>query len=94
MKKKWDKRSWENEDQTEKFERVGKMKRRHKTAAGSAALGETFEKPEAQWANLFKDAFAARVVEVHKRYAFVSREDTLGDVDTKDVWLATIARKF
>ena len=34
----------------------------------------------------------ARVVEVQKRYAFISPE-TDGDINTKDVWLATVARK-
>jgi ribosome biogenesis GTPase len=94
MSKKWDKRSWENEDRSDRFERVGKMKRRHKTAAGASALEDTFEVAEGDWPSKFPDGFAARVVEVHKRYAFVSKEIQVGEVDTSDVWLATIARKF
>ena len=39
-----------------------------------------------------KDWFPARVVEVQKRYAFISPE-TDGDINTKDVWLSTVARK-
>ncbi|MCX6130873.1 MAG: ribosome small subunit-dependent GTPase A, partial [Proteobacteria bacterium] len=40
------------------------------------------------------DWFAARIVEVHKRYAFISPEKVLGEVDTRDVWLATVARRY
>ena len=40
------------------------------------------------------DWFRARVVEVHKRYAFVSPQDDAGDVNTRDVWLGTVARKY
>ena len=94
MSKKWDKRSWEQELQSDKFDRVSKMKKRHKTAAGSGALEDTFEVPESAWPERFPEGFAGRVVEVHKRYAFVSKEPEIGEVDTSDVWLATIARKF
>lgn len=48
-----------------------------------------------KWAESLKqDHFAARVVEVHKRYAFVSPEQGNDkEIDTKDVWLATVSRK-
>jgi ribosome biogenesis GTPase / thiamine phosphate phosphatase len=41
-----------------------------------------------------KDYFAARVVEVHKKYAFVSPETETHKIDTTDVYLATVAKKF
>lgn len=82
----------------DQFEKFGKMRRRPKRTSKAGDLTDTFEKPESAWAALlgqegYGGAFAARVVEVHKRYAFVSRENS-GVTDTKDVWLATIARKF
>lgn len=76
-------------------EKYAKMRKRGKQQSRSKDLEEDFEKPEGEWAVGGEDgAFAARVVEVHKRYAFVSSEVTRGDVNTKDVWLATIARKL
>ena len=54
-----------------------------------------FEIPESEWSSyLEKGYFTARVVEVHKKYAFVSPEPTLFAVATRDVWLSTLARKF
>jgi ribosome biogenesis GTPase / thiamine phosphate phosphatase len=41
-----------------------------------------------------KEYFAARVVEVHKKYAFVSPELQHKKIDTTDVYLATVAKKF
>ena len=38
--------------------------------------------------------FSARVVEVHKGYAYVSKEPSPKHIDLQDVWLATIPRKF
>ena len=38
--------------------------------------------------------FLARVVEVQKRYVFVAPEIELGKIETNDVWLGTLARKF
>src|SRR5690606_5762470 len=40
------------------------------------------------------DGFLARVVEGHKRYAFISPDDDQGNIDTKDVWLAQVAKKY
>lgn len=80
-----------NEDQWAKIDKIRKSKR-----AGSApATHDPFDIPEDKW-ELGKnsDNFAARVVEVHKRYAFVAVEPQIGQVNTKDIWLATIARRF
>lgn len=85
----WNRR---DDDDSEKYV---KFRKRGKTTSRSKDLEEDFEKPESDWATGGADgAFAARVVEVHKKYAFVSSEPVRGDVDTKDVWLATIARKL
>lgn len=79
----------------ENAEKIGKIRKRIKKTPRSADLQETFERPSSEWhiAGL-EHAFAARVVEVHKRYAFVSSEKKAGKINTSDVWLATIARKF
>lgn len=56
-----------------------------------------FELDEERWASEDperKSWFPARVVEVHKRYAFVSPEIEIGQVATRDVWLATVARRY
>lgn len=85
---------WRDGDRhADKFAKSEKIGRREKKTSRAADLKEEFEKDESTW-SLDEGAFPARVVEVHKRYCFVSTEKVVGDVDTKDVWLATIARKF
>ena len=81
----------EDDDQ---FDRVSKMKPREKKSSKSSNLDEEFEIAESKWKEKFPDGFAARVVEVHKRYAFISPEPEEGEIKTRDVWLSTIARKF
>lgn len=92
MRKKGHWRSFEEDD--ESFDRVSRMKPREKKSSRAALLDEEFEVDESKWAEKFPDGFAARVVEVHKRYAFISPETESGEIKTRDVWLATIARKF
>jgi ribosome biogenesis GTPase len=70
------------------------MKPREKKSSKSASLEEEFEVNETKWPEKHPEGFAARVVEVHKRYAFISPEPADGQIKTRDVWLATIARKF
>lgn len=82
------------EKDEDQFDRVAKMKPRDRKSSRSSDLGEEFECEEAAWGEKFAAGFAARVVEVHKRYAFVSPEPEVGAIKTRDVWLATIARKF
>ncbi len=48
---------------------------------------------EEKWEYL-EDFFKARVVEVHKKYAFVSPEDGPLDIDTRDVYLATVSKRY
>ncbi|MFK7872068.1 MAG: ribosome small subunit-dependent GTPase A [Oligoflexales bacterium] len=61
-----------------------KKSRRNKT-------NREFIEPIEHWD--LEKGFQARVVEVHKRYAFVSTEPKEGEVDTTDVWMATVARR-
>jgi ribosome biogenesis GTPase / thiamine phosphate phosphatase len=75
-------------------DRFSKMRPREKKSSKSANLEKEFTIDESKWADKFPEGFAARVVEVHKRYAFVSLETESGQIKTKDVRLATIARKF
>ncbi len=88
-------RSKWKEDQADvqtKYEKIvcGKAKRKIKTNDYELP----FELPENRWSEVqAKSAFAGRVVEVHKRYAFVSSETVKGKIKTSDVWLCTIARK-
>lgn len=85
---------WRGKD-TDKLEKYGKMRRRGRKSSAAADLQEEYEKSEDTWQlGGDSEAFAARVVEVHKRYAFISSEPQRGKIQTNDVWLATIARKF
>jgi ribosome biogenesis GTPase len=38
--------------------------------------------------------FSARIVEVHKKYSFVSPDNEDGKIETRDVWIGTVARKY
>lgn len=82
-------------DKLAKREKVRRSKSR-KQEVTHELLASEFEVPESKWDFNADDdeLFAARVVEVHKRYAFVSVETKKGKIDTNDVWLATIARRF
>ena len=57
-------------------------------------LRENFTVPEDEWPRQSESAFAARVVEVHKGFAFVSPEKKLHTIDLHDVWLGTIPKRF
>ena len=47
-----------------------------------------------KWPDFVKEGrFAARVVEVHKKYVFIAPESSLLKIDTKDVYIATILKK-
>lgn len=85
-------RSFENDG--DQFDRVGRMKPRYKKSTKSSDLEQDFESSEETWAEREPHGFAARVVEVHKRYAFISPEPEIGAIKTRDVWLATIARTY
>ena len=87
-------RFWDEDENSESFEKFTKIRRREKSKSRATDLAVKFEVPENEWE--IKEGtgvFPARVVEVHKRYAFVSLEAKIGSVKTSDVWLATIPRR-
>ena len=79
------------DDDHVKYDKIrrGKDKRKKSKDAGN----DKFLLDESKWEKE-NGWFKARVVEVQKRYAFVSPENDAGEVDTKDVWLGTVARKY
>src|SRR5690606_28580923 len=91
MSKRWRYQGEGSYDKLEKFGRMRSRSRKSKTSRVDAS--DNFELPEDKWPEI-PGAFAARVVEVHKRYAFVSSEPKIGRIDTSDVWLGRVARKF
>jgi ribosome biogenesis GTPase len=81
-------------DDTDDLAKTAKMRPRKRSAKlKKSDADDTFELSEEKWPDI-EGTFAARVVEVHKRYVFVSKEETIGNIDTTDVWLGRIARKF
>jgi len=88
---KWEDYEDEDLDQFEKYQKVRRKKSRQKVTD----LNDPFELEESDWGSVKETGtFAARVVEVHKRYAFISPEPNIGEIMTRDVQLATIARKY
>ena len=90
-------KNWRNKN----WERVGKSKTPRKNTRVAKAndknlLDEEFILSDEGFANAIRDdlLFEARVVEVHKKYAFISPVSKTGEINTRDVWLATVARKF
>ncbi|MBP6218868.1 MAG: ribosome small subunit-dependent GTPase A [Oligoflexales bacterium] len=68
---------------------------KHHFKKGESLAEEELELSEEQWKPFIeKGSFAARVVEVHKRYVFVSPEKLGGKIETNDVWLGSVARKY
>lgn len=86
--------SGDSNDDDNNFAGFDKIRRKHSTAKQAKAHDDGFELAESRWPKQDKETFAARVVEVHKRYCFVSPERVRGKIATKDVWLATLARKW
>lgn len=58
--------------------------------------GEEFTKEESEWSSYLEKGgyFTARVVEVQKGFAFVAVEPQNGEIETGNLWLATLARKY
>lgn len=91
---KW-KKYYEDEKRSEKWTKIDKIRRTKKTLKNSLRSQDLFEQAEDKWViDRESGFFKARVVEVHKRYAFISPEQTLGQVSTKEVWLATVVKKY
>ncbi len=78
------------DDKYFKYDKIRRGKDKRKKSKGDH---EQFVLSEDQWEKN-SEWFRARVVEVHKRYAFVSPQDDQGCINTRDVWLATVARKY
>ena len=81
-----------NQD-TDKLEKVTKIRRNKDKRKKQRDEASQFVLEEEKWEFPSDDWFAARVVEVQKRYAFVAPEPTIGELHSRDVWLATVARK-
>jgi ribosome biogenesis GTPase / thiamine phosphate phosphatase len=81
---KWSKNQWDKDT----FESRGRM-RKEKRQDKKVSIFEGFDKAQAN-----SEFFRARVVEVHKRYAFVSVETHAFGIDTRDIWLSQMARRF
>lgn len=77
----------------DKYAKTGKIRRGQKAHRNTDNDREPFELPLASW-QMAKEDFVARVVEVHKRYAFVSPEPEPRQIKTNEVFLGTIARRF
>ena len=73
--------------------KIGKMRRRKQSRQQTAGVKDPFEQPEKKWPKI-PDAVTGRVVEVHKRYCFVSPEGEQQMIDTGEVYLATLARRY
>lgn len=88
---KWKEKDWDS-DKNLKRDRIRK---KPSVLKEISELTDAFECSEDQWAaKKLENGFGARVVEVHKGFVFVSREDRRGEIDTRDVWLGTMARKY
>ncbi len=77
----------------DRWQRVEKV-RKKKRLAKAHEFDKPFFLPEDEWTSPAGETFSARVVEVHKRYAFVNPEIDGRDIDTRDVRLATVAKKY
>lgn len=79
-------------DDCGRYEKIRKHSFKHKKQKSAPP---SFVVEQSEWKQIEKpEDFSARVVEVHKRYAFVCREhQSSGKIDSKDIWLAHMARK-
>ena len=77
-------------DDTAKVEKIRRRKGSQKKSIDRKA---SFALAKKKWV-LEKQRFVARVVEVHKRYVFISPIGEDGALKTRDVWLATVARRY
>lgn len=78
----------------DKLARYDKIRRKRDKQRKKKAPDMRFEQDELDWVIPDDSWFRARVVEVHKGYAFVNPEPSSRQINTRDVRLATVARKF
>lgn len=93
MGKNWKNKDW---DKAVKKQSLKKTSKNSKGVDRGSSLKDDFVLAASdadELLSLSDEYFEARVVEVHKRYAFISTEEE-GNINTEDVWLATVARRF
>jgi ribosome biogenesis GTPase len=74
---------------------IDKMRSKRGKLKKATKEEDSFIKPLTEWQlGGVEGAFMARVVEVQKRYAFINPETPEGDIDTRDVQLATVSRRY
>ncbi|MDD9950188.1 MAG: ribosome small subunit-dependent GTPase A [Zetaproteobacteria bacterium] len=79
---------------TEELSKFEKIRRQPRKSHNKRTAEAPFIIPTTDWESLQKKHdFTARVVEVHKRYAFVCSELSSKEVNSGDIWLAHMARK-
>lgn len=83
---------YRGDDDSDRLAKVDKIRRSKDKLKKHKRDESQFELPQESWPR-DEGTFVARVMEVHKRYAFVSPEPTPGEIDTRDVWLGTVARR-
>ena len=90
---KWKYRGGDDHDKLSKYQKIRKKHEKKKISNKNKEVDD-FELEESEWDKVIQENewFTARVVEVQKRYAFISPE-VEGNINTRDVWLATVARK-
>ncbi|MFW7380308.1 MAG: ribosome small subunit-dependent GTPase A [Oligoflexus sp.] len=88
---KWKFRGIQDTDELAKYDKIRRGRDKRKKSKSDDAK---FELPESSWDLSQEGWFRARVVEVQKRYAFIAPEPVAGELDSRDVWLATVARKY
>ncbi len=90
MTKKWQRRDYDSDD----FEKVQKIRRKSNLGKHKKSDKDiSFELAEQLWPQ-GAEYFKARVVEVHKRYCFLSTYSGDSHLNTRDVWLGRVARRF
>ncbi len=71
------------------------MKRKKRKNSSSSSSTKVFIRSSEDWPmDSSEEYFRARVVRVHKKYSYVAPEQKNGEIQTQDLWLATIARKY
>ena len=83
---------YRGEDDADHLAKVDKIRRSKDKLKKHKRDENQFELPIDLWPSV-EGCFTARVVEVHKRYAFISPEPEPNAIDTRDVWLGTVARR-
>lgn len=91
-------RWWEDDQELDRIDKVEKIRRsKGGKSSKNAQLEDSFilSLKEAQsFIKKNEGYFTARIVEVHKKFCFLSPDNLKGKIDTRDVWLGTIAKRY